>query len=163
MIASPRLLQPAQVLVQRLLRLERRPVHALEHLPPLVAAPVRPGDAQQLERGYLPRRLDVWPGAQVLELAVAVGGDRVAFRDLADYLQLHRLAGVHLQRLVPRVLLELETEVPRYDAPHALFDALQVVVEEGLRGVEVVVEAVIRRRAYRKTAYPGTSWLPHPP
>ena len=141
-----RLLDPLEMFVQGLLRLERRAVYPLEHLALLVAAPVGPRHTEQLERGNPARGRDVRPGAEVLELAVTVRRDLLTLRYLSDDLQLQRLVRVHRKGLFPPVLVELERQVLSDDLSHRGLDLLEVCVAEGFRGQEVVVEAVLRGR-----------------
>ena len=140
------LLDAVEVLVEGILRLEGRPVDALEHRAVLVAAPVGARHAQQLERRNPPRRVHVRPGTQVLELPVPVRGDLLVFGDLLDDLHLQRLRGVHALGLVPRVLVVLERVVLLDHPPHTLLDAGQVLLGERLFHHEVIVEAFVRRR-----------------
>src|SRR5205823_895114 len=73
-VAPLRLLEPMQVLLERLLRLPRRAVDPLEHGTVLVAAPVGPRAPHELEGGDAARRGQVRPPAEVDErVAVAVG------------------------------------------------------------------------------------------
>ena len=147
MVAPAGLLQPVQVLFQRLVRLECGAVDALQPVPVLVAAPVGAGHAEQLERRYPARRLDVGAAAQVLEVAVAIRGDRLVLGDAFDDLQLEVVVGVHRPGVVSRVLAVLEGQVARDHLGHAPLDLLQVVVGERARRQEVVVEAVVGGRA----------------
>ena len=65
----------------------------------LVAAPVRAGDAHQLERADLAGRVRVAAAAQVGELADRVERDRFALGDLARELDLVRVVAKALDRL----------------------------------------------------------------
>src|SRR5207249_3897222 len=69
-----------------------RPVDALEHLVPLVAAPVRAGDVGQLERAEAAGRGDVRAAAEIEPFALAVDGERLVGGDVADDLDLVFLA-----------------------------------------------------------------------
>ena len=149
-VAAPGFLQPVEVLVERLLGLEGRPVDALQRLAVLVAPPVCARHAQELECGNPARRVDVGPRAEVLECAVLVRRDRLALWDLVDYLQLQGLVGVHVERLVLRVLMQLERMVLGDGFAHRFFNGAEVVVGEGIARQEVVVEAVVRRGADRQ-------------
>ena len=110
-------LEPVQVLGERVLRLPRGAVDALEHRALLVAAPVRARDLRELERAELAGRRHVRAAAQVGEarrrrsLDVAVHRDAapsppdlarvfgvgVARAHLLDDLALVRLVGEHLR------------------------------------------------------------------
>ena len=145
-VAAAGLLQAVQVVVQRVLGLPRGAVYALQHGPVLVATPVGAGDAQQLEGGDGPGGLDVRADAQVLEVAVAVGGYRLFLGYLVDDFELQGLFGVHRQAVLARVLAVHERQVTPDDLLHAALDLRQVVVREWLRGEKVVVEAVLGGR-----------------
>ena len=88
MVAALGLFQAVEMLLQRLVRLEGGAVDALQPVPVLVAPPVGARHAEQLERRYPARRLNVGAAAQVLEVAVAVGGDRLVLRDAVNDLHL---------------------------------------------------------------------------
>ena len=89
-VAAGRLLDPLEVLVELLLCVEERAVDALEHGVVLVAAPVRAGDAHQLEIGHLAGALDVRTLAEVDELTLAVEA-QLLVGDLVDQLELEGL------------------------------------------------------------------------
>ncbi len=114
----------------------------------LIAAPVGPGDAQQLERADLAGRFDVRAAAEVHEGAVAVEGDRLALGQVADQLFLVVLALEVIERgLAGREDRVLEALIGRDVGAHPLLDRRQVVGREGAGQVEVVVEAILDRRA----------------
>ena len=71
-VAAPRLLDPLEVGVEVLLRIERGAVDPRELRVGGVAAPVRAGEAGQLERLDRLRVLQVRPAAEVGEVAHAV-------------------------------------------------------------------------------------------
>ena len=146
MVALLGLLDAVEVLVEGILRLEGRPVDALEHRAVLIAAPIRARHVQQLERRNPPRRFDVRPCTQIFESTVPVRGDLLVLGDLLDDLHLQRLRGVHALGLVARVLVVLERVVLLDHPPHTLFDPRQVLLGERLFHHEVIVEAVVRRR-----------------
>ncbi len=156
-VALLSLLAPPQVLVQLRLRLPDRAVDPLEHRPLLVAAPVRPRDRQQLERADPAGGLDVRPLAQVTERPVLVERHRrhrlarvrrPAGQVVQD-LDLERLAIAFLDRatLVERDLPADEGVVGRHAGAHPSLDRLEVVGGERARQLEVVVEAIVDRRA----------------
>ena len=157
-IAALRLLDELQVLVERLLRLPRGAVDALQAGVVLVAPPVRGRAAGQLERRNVARRRDVRAAAQITPLPfagtgieVVVGGELVA----AD---LHHLGVTglvvdefELVRLVRELfagfifgLVDAPREQLAFldDLAHPLFQRLQILRRERARRVEVVVEAV---------------------
>ncbi len=70
-------------------------------------------------------------------------------RDAFDDLDLVRLLAEQLQRLVPFELDAFEALVGFDDGLHLGLDALDVFGREGAFDVEVVIEAVIDRRADR--------------
>jgi hypothetical protein len=87
-IAPLRLLETMQVLLEVFLLPERRGVNALEHLPMLVAPPVRAGGVQQLEVLEIRRVGEVRPPAQVYERTVGVGRDDLVVGEFAEPLEL---------------------------------------------------------------------------
>ena len=109
-VAAPRALEPLEVRVEVLLGVERRAVDARELLVRRVAAPVRAGEAGQLERLDRLRVLQVRAAAEIGEVAAVslrVEGD-VALGGV-DELELVRLVlGLEeLPRLVARDLAAL--------------------------------------------------------
>ena len=169
-VALLRLLEAVEVLGERVLALPRGAVDALELRPLLVAAPVRAGDAHQLERAELAGRRHVRTAAQVdvggravgphvrVDADGAVAGHLVGValldrpgRDVADDLELERLVGEQRLTLLRAVLGPHEGLVLLDDLAHARLDAAEVVVGEVLavRQLEVVVEAVGDRRSDR--------------
>ena len=117
----------------------------------LVTAPVGAGHVEQLERAQPAGAVEVAAAAQVLERAVAVEGDDVTFRwrQVADDLDLIRLvAGLEfLDRLGAGRLGALEAQVGGLLVAHPPLDLLEVGRGQRARQVEVVVEAVLDRRA----------------
>src|SRR5207244_1886914 len=71
-VACLRLLDPVQVLLELLLREERRAVDAREHRPVGVAAPVRAGDRRELDRLDALRPGTVRAAAEIDKRAVLV-------------------------------------------------------------------------------------------
>src|SRR5581483_5452271 len=88
-VTPARLLEPRQVRLQVVRRVEGGPVDAGQLRFRRVAAPVGAGEAGELERLDRPRVLQVRPPAEVCEVALRVQRD-VALRRL-DQLQLVRL------------------------------------------------------------------------
>ena len=150
------LLAPPQVAVELLLGRPGRAVDALEHRPLLVAAPVRPGGAEQLERPDLAGARDVRAAAQVDERTLPVERGRrhrraVALRrgqQVVDDLDLERLVVLDLERarLGRRQLAQLERVVGGDALAHPRLDRGQVVGRQRAGQLEVVVEAVIDDR-----------------
>ncbi len=156
------LLEAAEVLVERGLRLPRGAVDALEHRTLLVAPPVRARDLGELERTEPLGGRHVGAAAQVDELGpaplsergvrVAVHRDDVALADLGgvfgvdpfDDLDLVGLIGEGGDGVLAVELLAHEGLVGLDDLAHAGLDAFEVVSGEvpAVRQLEVVVEAV---------------------
>ena len=155
-IALLRLGPPPQVLVELLLGRPDRAVDALEHRPLLVAAPVRAGDGEQLERAELAGALDVRPLAEVDERAVLVDRHRrhrraVGLRlrgEVVEDLDLERLValGEEGPALVRRQLAADERVVGGDALRHPRLDRGEVVGLERPVELEVVVEAVLDGR-----------------
>ncbi|CAB4733347.1 unannotated protein [freshwater metagenome] len=167
MVASLGLLDAVQVGFEGLLALPRGAVDALQHLVLLVAAPVRRGAAHQLERRDPLGGGQVRTTAQVAPRDLAVASDvvvdgQLAATDLdrgalgalraratleADQLD---LVGLVLE-LAERVGIggdpALEALALLDDLAHRGLDLRQVIGHEGHVDVEVVVEAVLHRRA----------------
>ena len=85
--------------------------------------------------------------AEILEGAVGVDRDHLVRPQLADPLELERIVGKATVGL--RAVHDLADEriVPLRDLDHLLLDRLEVLGREGARHLEVVVEAVLDRRA----------------
>ena len=142
MVALGRLFQPVQVQVQGVLRFEGGAVDALEHGSVFVAAPIGPGNAQQLERGHSTSGLDVGAVAEIGEWAVGVDTQGVVLNGVDD-LQLERLVSEHVPGLGAGYLGALKGEICGDGLGHLLLDHGEVVVGEGAGELEVVVEAVL--------------------
>ena len=152
-------LELVEVVGERLLRLPRGAVDALQHRALLVATPVRTGHALQLEEAELARGGHVGADAHVDEgVGVAICADDPALADLGgvlvvgfrgldalDDLDLVRLVGEELLGLGHRHLGTDERLVRLDDLAHLGLDAFEVVVAErrATREFEVVVEAVL--------------------
>ena len=146
-VALARLLEPVEVGGEVLLLEPRRAVDPLQHLAALVAAPVRPGAVQQLEVLEPSGRRDVRAAAEVLKRAVGVDGDHFVVAELADPLELERVVGEAAVGLRAVHDLALEGVVALRHLGHLLLDRLEVLRRERPGHVEVVVEAVLDRRA----------------
>ena len=157
-VAALGLLQPVQMLGQRLVGLPGGAVDPLEHLPVLVAPPVGAGHPHELERPEAAGGRDVGAAAQVGPAPARIGtvpvdahlvaaGALVGLHALDD-LHLVGLVGEALQALLPGQVLPDEGLVLGHDRPHAGLDAPEVLLgERGPAGeIEVVVEAVLDGR-----------------
>src|SRR5438477_982780 len=156
MVAALDLLKALQVVIELLLVGPDRAVDALQLRVALVAAPVRAGDRQKLERTDLSRPLDVRSPAQIDESVVLVHADApvadlvvaVVVRallcklfDLVDLVVLLALAE-EPERLGHRHVAMLERQVLLGDLAHLHLDLSEVVRGQRAREIEVVVEAV---------------------
>src|SRR5205814_7196401 len=88
MVALFGLLDAMQVRVEVVLLEERGPVDALQHLPPLIAAPIRAGGGQQLEVLEIGRVRYVRPATEIDERTVRVRGDHLVVAELLQTLEL---------------------------------------------------------------------------
>ncbi len=141
-VPRARLLQPLEMGVEVGLRVERGAVDPRQLGVLLVAAPVRAGEARQLERLDRGGVLQVRAAAEVGEVALGVERDRAL--GLARKLDLVRL-GLRLEPrecLVSRDLLARPAAAFGDLTPHLLLDRSKVVLGDRLRELEVVVEAV---------------------
>ena len=155
-IALARLLEQAQVLLERGLVEERGAVDAHQLLARGVGAPVRARDAGQLHVLEPAGVRHVRPAAQIHEVAVAVEGEPLAARaDVVDELELELVVtavdrAVAREDLVALGIAHLAAQEGRGlggDARHLRLDAREVVRRElPLRHVDVVVEAVLDHR-----------------
>src|SRR5262249_1773334 len=148
-VAALRLLELLEVGVEVRLRVERRAVDARELLVVFVASPVRAGEARQLDGLDRLRVLEVRAAAEVRELALRVERD-VSFGRVDELdLVLLALLGEELLRLLGRDLfarpLTALVELPL----DLRLDRLERLFADRLRELEVVVEAVLDRRADR--------------
>ena len=85
--------------------------------------------------------------AQVDERTIGVDGDDFVLAQLGEALELERIIGEDFLRFGARDLLPLEGKLLGGDALHLLLEVGEVVGRERLRDLEVVVEAVVDRRA----------------
>src|SRR5262249_11121226 len=115
----------------------------------LVPAPVRACEARQLDRLDRLRVLQVRAAAEVGEVALRIERDRpVGSVDELD-LVLLALLGESLARLLGRDLLAVPRAPFRELAVDLVLDPLERLLADRLRELEVVVEAVLDRRADR--------------
>src|SRR3954452_21238530 len=149
MDAAGRLLGLVEVCLEILLRIERSAVDARQLLVRGVAAPVRAGEAGELERLDRFCVLEVRTAAEVGEVALRVERD-VALRGV-DELDLERLLLRREARFrfVARDLLARPLASFLDLAFHLCLDRVEVLLADRLREEEVVVEAVLDRRADR--------------
>ena len=148
-VALARLLEPLEVRVEVGLREERGAVDPGQLRVVLVAAPVGAGEAGQLERLDRPRVLQVRAAAEVGEVALRVERD-VALGGV-DELDLVRLAlGLEARRASSReISSRLHSRPSAISRCTSCLDPLEVGLGDRLRELEVVVEAVLDRRADR--------------
>ena len=148
-VAALRLLEALQVRVQVRLREEGRAVDPRQLRVVLVAAPVRAGQAGELDRLDRLRVLEMRASAEIGEVALRVERDVSLGR--VDELDLVVLAllGEELLGLVRRNLLTLPGAALLQLALDLRLDLLERVFADRLRELEVVVEAVLDRRADR--------------
>ena len=124
-----------------------RAVDPLQHLAALVAAPIGPGYAQELEVFDLSGAEHVRPPTQIDELAVFVKGQGLAFFQVGEDFLFVGSVGDHFFRFLARNIDSLELVVLLDDPLHLAFDLFQVFGRKRLGHVEVVVEAVVNGRA----------------
>ena len=150
-VALAGLLLPAQVLVQLLLLREGDAVDALQHLAVGIAAPVSAAALRQLEGVGLDAAggVEVRAGAQVGKFALRIERDDGVGGQVVDQLDLVRLAlGLHVgDGLLAGLFRALQVQALLADLLHLGLDGVQMLLREGEVGIEVVVEAVVDRRA----------------
>ena len=148
-VTALRLLEPLEIGVEVGLREERRAVDPRQLRVVLVAAPVRAGEARQLDRLDRLRVLEVRAAAEVGEVTLRVERDVALGR--VDELDLVVLAllGEELLRIVARDFAALPRAALLQLALDLRLDLLERVLADRLRELEVVVEAVLDRRADR--------------
>ena len=156
-VAQLGLLPTPEVLIQLLLRGPDGAVDSLEHRALRVTAPVRAGDREQLECADLAGAGHMRTLAQVDERAVFVGrggrkrgaGRFGAGRQIVQDLDLERLIATLEEgpTVGERDFLADESMVGGDGGAHGGLDGGQIVGRERARQEEVVVEAVVDRRA----------------
>src|SRR5664280_73315 len=157
MVALLRFFAAVKVAVKLFLRGPDRAVDALEHRPFLRTTPVRTGDRHQLERADRPGAGDVRTLAQVDERAVLKRGHGRQGRVGLSCTRSQVVENLDLERLIPRLeesTTLLEREFLAYEGMvgadrgmHGRLDGCKVVRGQRARQQEVVVEAVVYRRA----------------
>src|SRR6476646_4613020 len=88
MVALLRFLQHGEVFVELSLVLEGSAVDALELRISLVPFVVGAGDVRQAKGTYVAGAHDVWPGAKVKEIAIAIERDLFIRRNVLDDIEL---------------------------------------------------------------------------
>ena len=138
---------PGQVLVQLLLLGEGHTVDPLEGLAAAVAPPVGGVAGGELDGVALdpPGGIHVGAGAEVGELALLIKGDDRVLGQVVDKLHLVGLAPfLHEGDGLPTGQLEaLQLQLLLADLPHLGFQLRKLGLGEGLRGVKIVVKAVV--------------------
>ena len=147
MVALLRLFEPAQVALEILLAEPRGAVDALQHLAALVAAPICAGGVQQLEVLDAAGARHMGTTAQVHERPVGVNRNDFVLAQVVDALELERVLLEALLGLRARDFFPDEGVIRLHHLHHLFFNRLQVLRREGASHVEVVVEAVLDRRA----------------
>jgi osmotically-inducible protein OsmY len=142
-----RLLQPVDVGLEVILAEPRRAVDALQHLAVLVAAPICARGVQQLEVLDARRVGNVRPAAEVEEGPVGVDGDHLIVSQFGEPLQLERIVAELLLRLRAAHLLAHEGVLLLRRFLHLRLEVGEILGGEGLRHLEIVVEAVLDARA----------------
>ena len=145
MVAFLRLFQHGEVSFHFVFLRERRAVNAGKHLVVLVAAPVRAGNAHQLERLDFARGRKVRSLAKVHEISLLVEGDFFAFGKIFD--ELHFvifLEALHIfNGFFARQRESFDGEIALDDALHFHFYLLKIVHRDGRGEVYVVIKAVV--------------------
>src|SRR5439155_5314921 len=146
-IALARLFETADIALEIVFAEPRGPVDALQHLAPLIAAPVRARGMQQLEMLDPPGARHVRSAAQIDEWAVGVDGDDLIFFQIIDSLQLERIILEAPFCFYPAYLFTREGIISLHNLSHLFFDRLQILRREGPSDIEIVVEPILDRRA----------------
>ena len=139
-----------QIVVEFLLRRERRSIEPRQHRVVAVAAPVGAGHLGQLEgRADILGRAHVRAAAEVEPLALLVDLDHLVGRDGVDQFDLEVLALGRKDALglVARPHFLGERSAAGDDLGHLLFDRREIVLGEGRVALEVVIKAVLDHRA----------------
>src|SRR5262245_58175451 len=153
MVAFLRFFELLEIRVEVFLIKERGAVEPLKLLAAGVVFPVRAGDAQELEGADAAGVRDVRTAAEVDEFALPIEAERwILLQIVVDLFDFVALAQVFHER--PRLggwpLEELERLGVLDDLFHLLFDAREIVLADGSRRIDVVVEAIFQRGAERQ-------------
>ena len=150
-VALLRLFDARQILVQLFLLRERNAVDSLQRLTVGVAAPVCRVAGSQLDGVALDASggVQMRTGTEVCELALGVERNVRVNRQIVDQLDLVRLVLFFhiLDGFLARQLKALELELFLADLAHLGFQLFHDLGREGKRRVEVIIEAVVDRRA----------------
>ncbi len=125
-------------------------VDAAEHRVAMIAAPVGAGDLHQLERlADVAGAAHVGAAAQIDPVALRIEGDSFVFRQVLDQLGLVFLAAL-LEEFYPLVAVDHRADEGRVagdDFPHPRLDRREVFRGERFVAREIIVKAVLDRRA----------------
>ena len=150
-VALLRFFEHVKVLVKLVLLRERGAVDTLEHLLGGVTAPVSARNVHQLDAVALDTAggVQMRTCAQVGEFALLVEGDRSVLGQVVDQLYLVRLLALlhELDSFLTRKLEALELFLLLADLAHLGLECVQMLLREGERCIEVVIEAVFDSRA----------------
>ena len=151
MVALERLCLLGQILIELVLLRERDGVNSLEHLALAVAAPIRAAALRQLDGVALDAagRVEVRAGAEIGKLALRVERDVRVKRKIVDELDLVGLVLLFhiLDGFLARQLKALELQLFLADLAHLRLELFHDLRRKGKRRVEVIIEAVVDRRA----------------
>src|SRR3989442_6329370 len=146
-IAFASLVESADIALEIVLAEPRGPVDALQHLAPLIAAPVRARGMQQLEMLDPPGARHVRSAAQIDERTVRVDRDDLIFFQIIDSLQLERIILEAPFCFYPTYLFTREGIISLHNLHHLFFDRFQILRREGPADIEIVVEPILDGRA----------------
>src|SRR3990172_593951 len=148
MVSLAGLLDPSQVFLQKLATLKGSAIDALQHFVVFIAPPVCARNPRELESSNSTCGRDVGPSAKIDEIPLLID----AHRPVPNFLQ-------HFHLVIRTLLAEkclgflladlsaLDLQVCIDDFLHLLLDCLHVLRGKSHRGIEVVVESVLNRRA----------------
>src|SRR5205814_2594658 len=151
MTARARLLELVKVILELFLIAPRGAVDALQHRVALVAAPVRAGDAEQLERaeaaggGDVRSATEIEPFALSINRELFIAGNRFDDLDFVFFAELVE----QFDRLFTVPFFATDWKIALHDLLHLLFDAAEIFVAERTIGSEVVEETVLDHRTDR--------------
>ncbi len=144
MVALFGLLEHRKMLAKRLAVGKSGAVDPLKHLILFVPAPISAGDPRELEGLDSTGVLDVTSSAKVDEVPMTADADGFSLGDGVEELELVALfgRGEHRSRRFSIDVLHLKGELGSHDLGHLGLDLDEVLIREGFRNIEVVVEAV---------------------
>src|SRR5665213_2394762 len=122
MVALRGFFEKRQIVVEFALGRKGGSIDALQHRVVLVAAPVRTGDAHQLDRADFTGAFGMSAAAQIGELADRVEGDRFALGYVACEFQLERVVAIAFERFTALDAPPGHIVVALDDFVHALFE-----------------------------------------